>query len=67
MQENASLDSRPWFKFYDKHVPQSLDYPRITIYQLLEEARCKYSSQTATIFYGAKYRALIPQSRALGR
>jgi long-chain acyl-CoA synthetase len=55
MQENASLDSRPWFKFYDKHVPQSLDYPRITIYQLLEDARSKYSSQTATIFYGAKY------------
>jgi long-chain acyl-CoA synthetase len=53
MQENRSL-SRPWLKFYDKHVPQSLDYASITIYQLLEDARRKYPSQTATIFYGAK-------------
>jgi long-chain acyl-CoA synthetase len=53
MPENT-LDSRPWLKFYDKHVPKSLDYPKITIYELLEDARRKFPSNTATIFYGAK-------------
>ncbi|RJP26425.1 MAG: long-chain fatty acid--CoA ligase [Candidatus Abyssobacteria bacterium SURF_5] len=55
MQENPSMDAHPWFKFYDKHVPKSLDYPRMTIYQMLEDARRKFPANTATIFYGARH------------
>lgn len=55
MKQNPSFDSRPWFKFYDKHVPRSLDYPEITIYQLLEHTKQKFPSNTATIFYGARH------------
>ncbi len=54
MKENSSPGNRPWLAFYDKHVPQSLDYPPITICQLLDDARRRFPSNTATIFYGAR-------------
>ncbi|MEW5873015.1 MAG: long-chain fatty acid--CoA ligase [Chloroflexota bacterium] len=45
---------RPWLKFYDEGVPQTLEYPEITLFDLLEEAAHKYPESTCTIFKGAR-------------
>ncbi len=41
---------KPWLKFYDKHVPASLDYPHVTIPAALEETARKFPDRTALIF-----------------
>ena len=25
-------EKKPWLKFYDKHVPEHIDYPKTTMY-----------------------------------
>ncbi|MCX8061802.1 MAG: AMP-binding protein, partial [Anaerolineales bacterium] len=44
---------RPWFKHYDKGVPYHIDYPEITLFDLLEETARKYPQSPCTIFKGA--------------
>ncbi len=44
---------RPWFKHYDKGVPYHIDYPEITLFDLLEETAKKYPESPCTIFKGA--------------
>ena len=45
---------RPWTRFYDHWVPQSITYPHIPLYTLLDLAAASKSDETATIFFGAK-------------
>ncbi|RLG92438.1 MAG: long-chain fatty acid--CoA ligase [Candidatus Hecatellales archaeon] len=54
------LEQKPWFKFYPKDVPPKIDYPRIPLFGLLEEASEKYPENVALIFEGFKitYRRL---------
>src|SRR4030043_816933 len=47
------MEDRPWCKFYDKGVPQHIDYPPIPLHGLLEEAARKYPDSPCTIFKGA--------------
>ncbi len=47
------MEDRPWFKFYDKGVPQHIDYPPVPLFGLLEEAAKKYPNSPCTIFKGA--------------
>ena len=47
------MDERPWFKNYDKGVPQHIDYPEIPLYQLLEDTARNYPDAPCTIFKGA--------------
>lgn len=47
------MSKRPWFQHYDEGVPESIDYPKITGYDLLEKAAIKYPNQPCTIFKGA--------------
>jgi len=47
------MDERPWFKNYDKGVPQHIDYPEIPLHQLLEDAARTYPDAPCTIFKGA--------------
>ncbi|GBF33053.1 long-chain-fatty-acid--CoA ligase [Desulfocucumis palustris] len=42
------------FEYYPQGVPRSLDYPDISVYQLLERSEGKYPDNTATIFMGGK-------------
>ena len=42
-----------WLKNYDPGVPATIDYPRVTLHQLLEEAAKRFPKQTAIIFPGA--------------
>lgn len=48
------MDERPWVKQYDKGVPATLDYPKIPLFGLLEEAARKYPNSPCTIFKGAQ-------------
>ena len=45
--------SAPWTKYYGD-TPASLDYPHMTMYQLLAETAAQYSDYTAYIFQGKK-------------
>src|SRR4030043_648852 len=47
------MEDRPWFKLYDKGVPQHLDYPAFPLFCLLEESARKYPDSPCTIFKGA--------------
>lgn len=51
---------RPWFKHYDKGVPYHIDYPEITLFNLLEQTARKYPESPCTIFKGAviKYKEM---------
>ncbi len=48
------MDEKPWFKFYDKGVPYSLEYPEVPLFYFLEQAAQKYPETPCTIFKGAK-------------
>jgi long-chain acyl-CoA synthetase len=41
-----------WLKSYEPQVPHSIDYPPLTLYQLFQQAKDKYSGQTAVHFMG---------------
>lgn len=42
-----------WLKNYDPGVPATIDYPKITLHQLLEQTASRFPNQTAVIFPGA--------------
>jgi len=44
---------KPWFKFYDKGVPTSIEYPKIPLDHFLRDSAAKYPNHTATIFGAA--------------
>ncbi len=41
---------KPWIKQYDEGVPDTIDYPRITLDQFLRSSADKHPDQVATIF-----------------
>jgi len=47
------MDAHPWFTHYDKGVPQTIDYPPVPLFHLLEESAKKYPDRACTIFKGA--------------
>ncbi|MCX6071036.1 MAG: AMP-binding protein, partial [Chloroflexi bacterium] len=46
------MEERPWLKHYDSGVPQHIDFPKVTLFHLLEETTRKYPNQPCTIFKG---------------
>ncbi len=46
--------NKPWLENYDYNVPETIRYPRIPLYQLLELTCVKYDEYTATIFFDQK-------------
>jgi long-chain acyl-CoA synthetase len=45
---------RPWYRFYDKGVPHSLNYPEITVPHFLRHSADRHPDQIATLFLGAR-------------
>jgi len=45
---------RPWLKYYQDKIPSSLDYPPLTIYQLLANSALRFSKKDALIFFGQR-------------
>jgi long-chain acyl-CoA synthetase len=52
-------EEKPWVKFYG-HVPESIDYPRVTMYEALMRSVSRNPDAVATDFFGttATYRQL---------
>ena len=46
--------SKIWLKNYPEGVPEHIDYPNITMYQLFEEKANRWSEHTSLIFMGKK-------------
>ena len=42
--------SKPWQAYYDEGMPETMEYPRIPLDQLLANTAAKYPEQTATVF-----------------
>ena len=45
---------RPWLKFYDPLVPQSLEYPEVLFPKILDDAADQFPAKTAVFFFGGK-------------
>ena len=47
------FDSAPWFKYYEKlNIPKNLVYPKLTLYEMLEDTAEKYPSYYAYEYFG---------------
>ena len=60
--------SAPWRSFYGS-TPESLDYPRLTMYQLLQRNAAQYPNQTAYVFMGKEtsYAAFMERIQAAAK
>ncbi|MFX0002339.1 MAG: AMP-binding protein [Candidatus Hodarchaeota archaeon] len=56
-------ETKPWLNFYDKHVPEHIDYPKTTIYNAVKQTAEKYPDSIAYDFMGyeSTYRQLIEE------
>jgi long-chain acyl-CoA synthetase len=50
--EVAVSKEKPWFQFYESHVPEKLDYPNLTLPTALEATTKKYPDHPAMNFKG---------------
>ena len=65
VKAKAGTLSPKYAKFYDTDVPSSLEYPRVPLHALLDDAAESYPDSTATIFYNAKrsYASLLKDTK----
>ena len=51
---------KPWFAFYPKQVPRSIDYPNITLSEALKQSAKNFPDNPAIIYFGKRisYREL---------
>jgi long-chain acyl-CoA synthetase len=54
MESGRMNDDRPWFKHYDEGVPTHIEYPEITVQEMLDQTARKYPDTAMTIFKGAR-------------
>ncbi|MFX0035546.1 MAG: AMP-binding protein [Candidatus Hermodarchaeota archaeon] len=56
-------EKKPWLKFYDKHVPEHIDYLRTTMYKAVLNTSEKYPDSIAYDFMGyeSTYKQLIEE------
>ncbi len=61
------MEERFWHKHYDSNVPPSLDYPKVPLTRLLDDAAARYPDRTAITFLGKQisYRELLRTCNAL--
>ena len=48
------MTERPWLGHYDEGVPHTIEYPEITLFELLERSANDFPETTCTIFKGAR-------------
>ena len=54
MPEFKRDKERPWYKYWPRHIPHSLDYPNVPAWWLLERSIEKYGDKDAVIFIDYK-------------
>jgi long-chain acyl-CoA synthetase len=47
---------KPWLKFYDAHVPKSLECPNLLLPQFLDDAADQFPDRVGAFFFGGKVR-----------
>jgi long-chain acyl-CoA synthetase len=52
MDNAATMAARPWHQQYDEGVPASLDYPDLTLDEVLRRTGTKYRDRSASVFFG---------------
>ena len=60
---------RPWLKFYDAHVPKSLEYPNLLLPRILDDAADQFPEGVGALFFGGKvkYRDLAACANRFAR
>ena len=53
-QQISPYASKPWLKHYDYWVPDQTNFPRQTIYQMLNLAAAHFGERPATVFLGSE-------------
>ena len=53
MDSIVSITTKPWLQFYDEGVPPSIDYPEVSLDQLLKNSAAKHPDHGAIIFGGS--------------
>jgi long-chain acyl-CoA synthetase len=48
------VNSKPWLRHYEPHVPEHIDYPDVVLPQVLRQTAQAYSARPAMIFKGAR-------------
>ncbi|MBN2533863.1 MAG: AMP-binding protein [Spirochaetales bacterium] len=46
--------SRPWLKFYTDDIPEEIEVPDVSVYDLFAQTALEFGSKTALVFYGKK-------------
>ncbi|MCK9418999.1 MAG: long-chain fatty acid--CoA ligase [Nitrospirae bacterium] len=54
METVPSYSAHPWIRFYEEGIPAHLEYPNITLGEILSRTVSKYPDHTALLFFGAK-------------
>ena len=54
MEAVPSYSGHPWTRFYEAEIPAHLEYPDITLGEVLSNTASKFPDHTALIFYGKK-------------
>jgi len=54
MSAKSSYEAKPWVKFYEAGVADTIDVPLKSVPQMFDEATDAYRDNTALIFYGRK-------------
>ena len=53
MEKQNQNQIKPWLKYYDEGVPASIEYPPVSLDQLLEKSAAEFPDQPAIIFGGS--------------
>jgi long-chain acyl-CoA synthetase len=53
-QQSSQYAQKPWLKHYDYWVPDQTNFPRQTIYQMLNLAAAHFGEKPATVFLGSE-------------
>lgn len=48
------MDDKPWLEHYDEGVPDTLDYPEVPLFHLLQESARDFPERACSIFKGAE-------------
>ena len=54
MEAVPSYSDHPWIRFYEEGVPAHLEYPNITVGEVLSRTVSKFPDHTALLFFGKK-------------
>jgi long-chain acyl-CoA synthetase len=50
----VAIEGRPWLRFYEPGVPQSLSYPDVPLHTLLDQTAASYGARPASVYFGAQ-------------